>query len=48
MEDFKTIYEQDYSEFKPLLGDNLADNMKRAFDEWVHFKLEADIIFYFF
>ena len=33
MEDYKTIYEQGYSEFKPLLGDNLADNMKRAFDE---------------
>ena len=29
-EDYKTIFEQDHSDLKQLLGDDLADNVKKA------------------
>ena len=40
-EDYKTICEQDHSDYQQLLGDDLADNVKKAvctFYEPVHFK----------
>ena len=41
-EDYKTIFEQDHSDSKQLLGDDLADNVKKSkgytFYEPVHFK----------
>ena len=42
LEDYKTTCEQDHSDSKQLLGDDLADNVKKSkgytFYEPVHFK----------